>query len=243
MAKRKAISKKVRFEVFKRDSFTCQYCGQKSPDVVLHVDHINPVSKGGENEILNLLTSCESCNQGKSDRLLNDKSLIAKQRAQLDELNERREQLEMMLKWRDELEKFDDNLVEIVVDHLEGLMTNATVNDNGKAKIRKWLKKYSATEILDAADMASEKSGSNDELFNLTPKICQHNKLPEAQQRIRYARGILRNRLSYLNEEKSVELMSLAVDCGADVEGLVDFAKRVTTWSAFVREMEAIING
>ena len=37
--KRKSISKKARFEVFKRDSFTCQYCGRTAPDVVLHLDH------------------------------------------------------------------------------------------------------------------------------------------------------------------------------------------------------------
>lgn len=29
---RKQLSKKLRFEVFKRDSFTCQYCGKKSPE-------------------------------------------------------------------------------------------------------------------------------------------------------------------------------------------------------------------
>ena len=46
-AKRKALSQKIRFEVFKRDSFTCQYCGRKAPDVVLQVDHIVPVAKGG----------------------------------------------------------------------------------------------------------------------------------------------------------------------------------------------------
>ena len=54
--KRKAIGDKLRFEVFKRDQFKCQYCGKASPDVILHVDHINPVSKGGVNDILNLIT-------------------------------------------------------------------------------------------------------------------------------------------------------------------------------------------
>ncbi len=63
--KRKAIPKSVRFEVFKRDNFTCQYCGRKAPDVVLEVDHINPVANGGENDILNLVTSCRDCNSGK----------------------------------------------------------------------------------------------------------------------------------------------------------------------------------
>ena len=49
MSERKAISKKLRFEVFKRDNFTCQYCGRMAPDVILEVDHINPVKNGGDN--------------------------------------------------------------------------------------------------------------------------------------------------------------------------------------------------
>ena len=98
---RKAIGKKVRFEVFKRDSFTCQYCGASAPDVVLQVDHIDPVSKGGEHSVMNFITSCQGCNAGKSDRLISDDSVIKRQKEQLDQLNERREQIEMMLKWRE----------------------------------------------------------------------------------------------------------------------------------------------
>lgn len=62
MAKRKTITKKLRFEVFKRDNFTCQYCGRMAPDVILEIEHVNPVSKGGDNNILNLVTSCQDCN-------------------------------------------------------------------------------------------------------------------------------------------------------------------------------------
>ena len=83
MMAREPIKKSVRFEVFKRDNFTCQYCGGKAPDVVLHVDHINPVAGGGDNDIMNLVTSCEPCNLGKGARELDDKSVIAKQRVQL----------------------------------------------------------------------------------------------------------------------------------------------------------------
>ena len=65
--KRKQLSNKLRFEVFKRDGFKCQYCGAAAPDVKLHIDHVNPVSRGGSDNIKNLVTSCESCNLGKSD--------------------------------------------------------------------------------------------------------------------------------------------------------------------------------
>lgn len=64
------IGKTLRFKIFKRDMFACQYCGQTPPSVVLEVDHIVPVSKGGDNNELNLLTSCFDCNRGKRDTLL-----------------------------------------------------------------------------------------------------------------------------------------------------------------------------
>lgn len=67
---RKNITKKIRFEVFKRDGFRCQYCGRSAPNVVLNADHIDPVANGGETSPDNLLTACVDCNSGKSDRLL-----------------------------------------------------------------------------------------------------------------------------------------------------------------------------
>ena len=62
-----AISKRKRFEVLKRDNFTCQYCSAKPPKVPLEVDHIFPISKGGKDTIENLITACFDCNRGKSN--------------------------------------------------------------------------------------------------------------------------------------------------------------------------------
>ena len=68
--RRRAIPPGVRFEVFRRDSFTCQYCGRRAPNVVLHVDHVVPVIAGGTNELANLRTACSICNLGKGSRRL-----------------------------------------------------------------------------------------------------------------------------------------------------------------------------
>lgn len=72
---RKPISKSMRFEIFKRDGFTCQYCGQRPPAVVLACDHIHPVAEGGQNVIENLITSCSDCNIGKGAGLLGNKAI------------------------------------------------------------------------------------------------------------------------------------------------------------------------
>jgi hypothetical protein len=68
----RSINLRLRFTVLKRDNFSCKKCGQapaKDPNVVLHVDHIIPWSKGGETLIENLETLCDRCNLGKSNVL------------------------------------------------------------------------------------------------------------------------------------------------------------------------------
>ncbi len=69
---------KLRFEIFKRDNFSCQYCGRnvKEDKIKLHIDHIYPKKKGGLFVSDNLTTSCEECNEGKKDVLLEKKALI-----------------------------------------------------------------------------------------------------------------------------------------------------------------------
>jgi len=56
----------LRSEVFARDGYTCQYCGNSKAR--LECDHIMPVSRGGSNEKSNLITACKSCNQSKYNR-------------------------------------------------------------------------------------------------------------------------------------------------------------------------------
>lgn len=68
--RRSSISMSQRFEVFRRDGFTCVYCGRRPPHVELHVDHVRPVSKGGTNDLSNLRTACNECNLGKGATLI-----------------------------------------------------------------------------------------------------------------------------------------------------------------------------
>lgn len=61
-----AVSKRLRYEVFRRDNFACRYCGASAPDVQLTTDHVIPVTLGGKDEAANLVTACMPCNAGKS---------------------------------------------------------------------------------------------------------------------------------------------------------------------------------
>lgn len=59
---------RARFDVLVRDNYTCRYCGRQAPNVVLHVDHVIPVAKGGTDDPDNLVTACYDCNEGKGTR-------------------------------------------------------------------------------------------------------------------------------------------------------------------------------
>jgi hypothetical protein len=61
-----ALTKRIRFEILKRDNHTCRYCGASAPDVTLHVDHVTPQALGGTDDPTNLVTACVDCNLGKA---------------------------------------------------------------------------------------------------------------------------------------------------------------------------------
>ena len=66
---RAMVTDSLRYDIFKRDGFRCQICGRSQKDgVVLRLDHIVPVSKGGKTVPSNLRTLCDRCNIGKSDK-------------------------------------------------------------------------------------------------------------------------------------------------------------------------------
>lgn len=55
-------------ELFHRDRHTCAYCGEEMAGSRLTRDHIKPVSQGGLDVWMNVVTACRSCNQRKSGR-------------------------------------------------------------------------------------------------------------------------------------------------------------------------------
>lgn len=70
---RALMTKKLREYIKKRDNFTCCNCGNstyKEPNLLLEIDHIIPVAKGGCTVEDNLQTLCWKCNRAKSDKML-----------------------------------------------------------------------------------------------------------------------------------------------------------------------------
>lgn len=249
MAERRTISKKTRFEVFKRDKFTCQYCGKSAPDVVLEVDHIKPVSKGGNNSMLNLVTACFECNRGKTNVELSDDSVVKKQEKQLQELAERREQLDMLLEWRAGLSNLEEDCVQAVIDIF---LTNTEwgVSEHGKKSIRKWLKEFSLNEVLEATETAINNYYTGTEqswnkAFNKVSGICYTKRKQNNDSRYYYANYTIkaaRGNHWYCDDEKIRLFIFENVHSDEDFEKVKACLKIARNWSGFIENMEKTFN-
>lgn len=66
------LRKRKNTDLFNRDMHVCAYCGIQFVSKHLSRDHIHPVSKGGNDEWMNVVTACKVCNQYKDDKLLEE---------------------------------------------------------------------------------------------------------------------------------------------------------------------------
>lgn len=57
-----------RENIYLRDEYACQYCGERLPYKKLTIDHVLPVSRKGENTWKNVVTACSPCNNKKANK-------------------------------------------------------------------------------------------------------------------------------------------------------------------------------
>jgi hypothetical protein len=182
MTKRTSISKSKRFGIFKRDGFKCQYCGATPPTVILHLDHIHPVSKGGTNAEENLVTSCSNCNLGKSTNLLNSVPKSLKEKA--TEVAEAEEQLRA---YGEVFQSQSDRIERDAWDILQELR----LVDNGQAytsqltSAKTFIKRLPKHELLEAAEIA----------------LSKFIRKSEARKRFQYFCGICWNKIKREGEQ------------------------------------------
>lgn len=169
MARRGSLSKRVRFEIFKRDDFTCQYCGKHPPEVVLEVDHIQPVATGGTDEPGNLITACFPCNRGKAAVELSDRAKPLAVKAA--EVAEREEQLRG---YQEIMEARRHRIEQETWDVIEALQPGVTsFRRDWIQSIKKFLETLGFHEVLEAAEIAkAKKPYSNYTAFRYFCGVC-----------------------------------------------------------------------
>jgi len=166
-----AISKKIRFEVFKRDNFTCQYCGKTPPNILLEADHLIPKSKKGKDSINNLITSCFDCNRGKSNIELTRLPHSIKEN--YDILKEKEVQLKEYRKLIDRIEKVITRDCKKVSESYNDCFPDYVLTQKfirGTVKI--FIKKLDVNIVVDAMYLAGDKVNDKDESLRYFCGIC-----------------------------------------------------------------------
>ena len=153
MKKRNSLSKKIRFEVFKRDGFVCQYCGANPPNVVLEVDHINPVCNGGDDVIDNLITACFNCNRGKAGN-----SLDSIPQSLSDKAKEVQERELQIAGYNKVLQDKADRIYEQSWDVVNVLFpSKERIRNDWFSSIKTFINRLPFQEVIDAAEIANSK--------------------------------------------------------------------------------------
>lgn len=233
------ITKMLRFEVFKRDKFTCQYCGKKAPDVVLELEHIQPVSKGGSDHITNLVAACFDCNRGKGDRILADDSLVEKQRRQLEQLEEKRQQVQMIAEWQRELASLGNIEVESIVALMEEIGLEHSLTTHGRLCMKRMIRRYGFLTVITTTREFFEGDHTAKELQQccvlidkkLNWQLMKQERPEEAE--LKYCFGILRNRVTRIDYADWNLVKQEKVKRGIPAVRLSDIAKTVGSYEEF----------
>lgn len=170
---RKPLSKRTRFEIFKRDGFRCLYCFASPGEKVLRVDHVKPVADGGTDDPTNLVTACFDCNAGKGPVPLEERKFstgIAK-----EEDREHAEQIREWLKIQQEVVEAKDEVLNDLLVRWEDRVGETPPRDL-RGRLRKMLPEFGVERLVEAFEIVA----GNPRLYSDTAKI-------------RYLYGILKN--------------------------------------------------
>ena len=167
-----AISKRKRFEVFKRDNFTCQYCGRKPPDVLLEADHIVSVYNEGSDEMENLITSCFDCNRGKGKKSLEVKYINREYNTK--ELKEKEEQYVEYKKLSNQVNKrVEEESLEILNFYSERFpYVSDSYLDKDYISIKRFVSKIGGVEVMDSMEEACSRVKNGHYCMMYFFKIC-----------------------------------------------------------------------
>jgi len=235
---RKNLSKKIRFEIFKRDNFTCQYCGKKPPETELEIDHIIPIANCGTSETLNLITSCHDCNNGKRNIPLSDVDIINKQNFEIKKLRIERKDIEKEIKEREILQGNNEYAL-CYVSNYWTMNTGYELTNNGRQILKGWIKKYGLGTILDKIDdITKDPCNSIEKMFACIGIYCEADKRIDKEPYLKdlwYIRKIILNR--NLGREKPWQILkdlkNALLIFEINIESLKEFAKKSRNYDEF----------
>ena len=182
-----AVSKRTRFEVLRRDDYTCRYC--RSAENPLTIDHVVPTSLGGTDDPANLVTACRDCNAGKSSASP-DAALVANV-------------ADDAVRWSAAMKKASDNAesnrqreraaLDAFRDHVWGAWEDNSGDafplppDWEAAVLRQLKSDLRPNDVIEAVRKTMEKNLAKDARFRYFLGVCKHMLI----QRVEAARVII----------------------------------------------------
>lgn len=168
---RKQITKTVRFNIFKRDGFQCSYCGKTPPSVVLELDHIEPLSRGGSSDEANLITACFDCNRGKGANPLDKAPSVLVENMEV--LKEKESQLKAYRKLVSAIKRRETKDIEDVSCIFSDMFENKSLNTRfKKISVRKFLSLLPKHEVIASMELACIKIETPEEAVKYFCGIC-----------------------------------------------------------------------
>lgn len=246
--------KRIKYEVFEKDAFKCQSCGNGAPNVTLQLIRIQDTQQKDEwLDTAFLSTSCKLCEKKKSgvdDNSLNNNYFS------VDELEERLQQLRMLINWRKGMLNIRKQQLNNLITHWEDKIPDFETNNDQKKYLAAYISKYSSDEIRAAMDMAVDKfikfsdDGTLDRSSILTafrkiPEICQtKTEIVSAHESDGLQR--IHNQLEegingFFDSNRALQWLNYARSWEVPIDDLFKMASAVKSWTEFSVDIDKMV--
>jgi len=249
------VYKRIKFEVFEKDGYKCQTCGAVAPNVTLQLHRLQEVQQN-ENWLdpAFLSTACFDCEQKQTEQ----KSTAKKNGFMtLDDLEERLEQLKMLISWRKGLRKIKKGQLNSLIDYWQELVPGIYLNDDHKRTILSCMNKFTREEIKSAMEYAVKEflilrqdgSIAQDSFqlaFEKIPEICLRTKKASENQEIEnlyHIHDILKGKLEgFFDSERVIQWLNYARSWEVKLDELTHMAFKVTNWTQFSCNIDEMVH-
>ncbi|MEJ2545405.1 MAG: hypothetical protein P8Y99_15155 [Calditrichaceae bacterium] len=246
--------KRIKFEIFEKDSFRCQFCGAGAPIAALRLRRIQEAEK--QDEWLNtafLSTSCTTCEKKRAG--VNAKDL-ADGFISIDELEERLQQLKMLINWRKGMLRIRKQQLENLVTYWEKKVPGFQISNEQKKHLLSYMTKYAGEEIRDAMNMAADKfinynaDGSFDtdsinQAFSKIQEICLQKTKIAANNETDGLHNIhqqLKNNINgFFDPHRAAQWLTYARSWEVKIEELAEMAQKVNNWTEFAVNIDKMV--
>ncbi|MBN1406916.1 MAG: hypothetical protein JW956_03965 [Calditrichaceae bacterium] len=223
--------KRIKYEIFEKDSFKCQSCGMGAPVVTLQLIRIQDTLQNDKwLDTAFLSTSCKICEKKKSGA---DEKNMQNVFMSIDELEERLQQLKMLINWRKGMLNIRKQQLNKIIIYWEHKIAGFETSNAQKKYLAAYISKYSCDEIQSAMDMAIDKFIKYDDDGNLDQSsiLTAFSKIPE----------ICQTKTEIINAHESDGLQRIHNQLKQTINGFFD-PNRASQWLNYARSWEVPID-